>query len=82
VVSVYHNDENQVSTYYQDRLTEDMSPDEIWETLGEGKAYIKDWPEGTTREEIIKDALNWLVLPEPESWELDETIWSKFELSW
>ena len=83
VVSVYHNDENQVSMYYQDRLTEDMNHDEIWETLGEGKAYMKDWPEGTSRDVIIMDALNWLVLPAPaEGWFIDETIWKQFELSW
>lgn len=33
VVSVYHNDENRVSMYYQDRLTEYMDHDMIWETL-------------------------------------------------
>lgn len=82
VVSVYHNDENRVSMYYQDRLTEDMDHDMIWETLAEGKAYMKDWPEGTTKEEIIQDALDWLVLPAPEKWELDTTIWKQFELSW
>lgn len=82
VVSVYHNDENQVSMYYQDRLTDDMDHDEIWETLAEGKADTKDWPEGTTKEEIIQDALDWLVLPAPENWELDTTIWNQFELSW
>ena len=82
VVSVYHNDENQVSMYYQDRLTDDIDPDEIWETLAEGKAYMKDWPEGTTKEEIIQDALDWLVVPEEKNWELDETIWNKFELIW
>ena len=27
VVSVYHNDENQVSMYYQNRMTEDMEPE-------------------------------------------------------
>lgn len=82
VVSVYHNDENQVSMYYQDRLREDMDSDEIWEILGSGKAYTKEWPDGTSRDEIIQDALGWLVLPAPESWELDESIWNKFELSW
>lgn len=82
VVSVYHNDENQVSMYYQERIREDMDPDEIWETLGEGKTYRNDWPDGTSRDEIIRDALSWLVLPAPESWELDESIWNQFELSW
>jgi hypothetical protein len=83
VVSIYHNDENQVSMYYQDRITEDMDPDEIWETLAEGKAYLKDWPDGTSRDVIIMDALNWLVLPAPaEGWFIDESIWKKFELAW
>jgi hypothetical protein len=83
VVSIYHNDENQVSMYYQDRITEDMDPDEIWETLAEGKAYLKDWPEGTHRDTIILDALDWLVFPTPvEGWSVDNTIWKKFELAW
>ena len=83
VVSVHHNGENLVSTYYQSRITEDMDPDEIWEILGSGKAYTKDWPDGTSRDEIIKDALSWLVLPAPaEGWFIDESIWKKFELAW
>ena len=82
VVSVYHNDDNQISTYYQDRLTEDMDPDEIWENLGSGKAYCKEWPDGTTREEIIQDALEWLVIPAPEEWVLDDTIWNQFVFEW
>lgn len=83
VVAVHHNDENLVSTYYQTRISNDVDPDEIWETLAEGKAYMKDWPEGTSRDVIIMDALNWLVLPAPaEGWFIDDTIWKQFELSW
>jgi hypothetical protein len=83
VVSIYHNDENQVSMYYQSRITEDMDPDEIWDTLGSGKAYLKDWPVGTHRDTIILDALDWLVFPTPvEGWSVDNTIWKKFELAW
>ena len=82
VVSVFFNDENQISTYYQSRIREDMDPDEMWISLGEGKAYVKEWPVETSREEIIQDALNWLVLPAPDEWILDDTIWEKFALAW
>lgn len=81
VVSVYDNDENLVSLYYQNRINSNTDPEEIWTELGEGKSYMKDWPDGTTKDEIIQDALDWLVLPAPEVWELDETIWNQFDLT-
>lgn len=81
VVSVYDNDENLVSLYYQNRITDDMDPDEIWIQLGEGKSYAKDWPATATKEEIIQDALNWLVLPAPDEWILDDSIWIQFDLT-
>ena len=79
VVSIHHNGESLVSTYYQSRITEDMSPEDFWDELGSGKAYMKDWPDGTHIDAIIQDALNWLVLPAPaEGWVIDNSIWNKF----
>jgi hypothetical protein len=53
------------------------------ETLAEGKAYVKDWPDGTHRDTIILDALDWLVFPAPaEGWRVDNTIWNQFEAVW
>ncbi len=78
VVSVHHNGENLVSTYYQSRITQDMDPVDFWDELGSGKAYMKDWPDGTHRDAIIQDALDWLVLPAPAEWILDDSIWKDF----
>ena len=83
VVAIHHNDEHLVSTYYQTRISNDIDPDEIWETLAEGKAYVKDWPDGTHRDTIILDALDWLVFPAPaEGWRVDNSIWNQFEAVW
>lgn len=79
VVSVYHNGDNLVSMYYQNRITKEMDPEEFWDDLGSGKAYIKDWTDGISKDEIILDALNWLVLPAPaEGWVQDDSIWPEF----
>ena len=78
VVSVHHNGENLVSTYYHNRITEEMDPEDFWDELGSGKANMKDWPDGTHRDAIIQDALDWLVLPAPTEWILDDSIWKDF----
>ena len=81
VAAFYHNDENYVTHYYQGRLTDCKPEGPLWDQLSESKVYIKDW-EGSdepTEEEVIKDALEWLVFPAPaEGWELDQSIWSEF----
>lgn len=69
IVAVHFNGEHPVSTYYQDRLADWMDADNVFNQLAEGKAYTKDWKEDATEEEIIQDALNWLVLPSPAVWE-------------
>jgi len=78
VVSVHHNGENLVSTYYQNRITQEMDPEDFWDELGSGEAYMKDWPDGTHRDAIIQAALDWLVLPAPAEWVLDKSIWKDF----
>ena len=64
-----------LSTYYQDRIQSNMLPGYVWGVLAEGKTYIKEWDYESTYEEIIQDALAWLVMGNTE-WERDDTIWS------
>lgn len=73
IVSVHHNGENLVSTYYQTRLT-DIRGGDIWDELAEGKAYVKDWDEDTEQDEIVRAALDWLVFPAPAIWVHDEKL--------
>jgi hypothetical protein len=75
VVSVCSDLGTTTSTYYQDRVQSNMLPGYVWGVLGEGKAYIKEWDYESTYEEIIQDALSWLVMGHTE-WERDDTIWS------
>jgi hypothetical protein len=81
VAVFYHNQENYVTHYYERSLSECNPADHVWDELSEGKIYINDW-EGSdepAEEEVIKDALEWLVFPAPaEGWELDQSIWSEF----
>jgi hypothetical protein len=78
VVSVYHNGDNWVSTYYQYRLTDCVPDDYMWDKLSEYKVYIKDWESESTKEEMIKDALDWLVYPSPNTWEIDDDLYLEF----
>ena len=77
VVSFHDNGENIAATYYQSRIddVEDATSENIWEKLGEGETYGDDFDYETERETLIAEALNWLVLPQPEEgWVRDDSI--------
>lgn len=76
IASIYESDNCFQTMYYQTRLTE-ISEDvhtEVWDDLSEGKAYLKEWDGDPSVEELIQDALEWLVFPQPDKWERDDTI--------
>lgn len=76
IASTYHNGTNILTEYFGDRL-DDINGDDVWNELSNGEMYIKDWDEYTpTEEELIADALDWLVCPPPDKWELDNSIYS------
>lgn len=64
IATCHHNGEHMITEYCQSR-THEREPN--WEELAEGKMYIKDWEDKQSIDsEIIMDALNWLVMPQPE----------------
>jgi hypothetical protein len=77
IASVHHNGSNLITTYYQTRLTE-ISGDDIWGEIGEGKTYSKEWEDGAKQSDIILDALNWLVTPMPIVWDYDNNLFNEF----
>jgi hypothetical protein len=80
IATIHNNGDNFVTTYYQSRLTDVNDPEELWQELGEGKTYSKDWG-ATTIGEMIYDILQWLcVSSDTIDWELDESIWPEFNL--
>lgn len=59
VVAVHHQGEHLLSTMYQDRV--EIFDGEMWEALGEGKAYVKSWKDKQTiDQEVINHAIEWL----------------------
>lgn len=77
IVATYDNGDYVVTDYYGDRLNGIEPEHSVWDTLAEGKMYHKSWDEHTpTDEELILDALEWLVFPAPDKWERDDTIYS------
>lgn len=80
IVAVHNNGDNLVSSYYQNRISDTMDSDNVWEELAEGKVYMKDW-DNESVQHIIQDALSWLVVPAPDNWTEDDSIWEKFELT-
>ena len=50
----------------------------MWDKLSEYKVYIKDWEGEPTKEEMIKDALDWLVFTSPDTWEIDDDLYLEF----
>lgn len=83
VAATHHTGTNLVTTYYQNRITRETDPDGIWDELGEGKAYVREWPFNQIGqpelEMIIQDALDWLVVsPDKQiTFVPDEKIWTK-----
>ena len=60
VASIFYNGEAFITEYYQNRCKKN-TPD--WEELSKGKKYIKEWDiKDHVTEEMIYDALNWLVI--------------------
>ena len=80
-VAVHHNGDNNVSTYYQNRLTDITNPSKVWDELAEGKVYYNDWADESV-ETITQDALNWLVFPPPDKWVKDESIFNNTNFPW
>jgi gas vesicle protein len=67
VASIYTNDEGLKTNYYQNRIERKLtqeSADNLFDILGEGKMYVKDWQQEKKRvdDEVINDAINWLYL--------------------
>lgn len=86
VASICRVDDHYVTTYYQSRLTQWDNFQTMWESLAEGKTYVKDWKDyqlfDPTEEELIEDALSWLVMPMCEMNEIHASSPLCHELSW
>lgn len=72
-----------ITEYYQERFDAGMIESEtLWEELGEGKMYCKEWQSGyeTDKElqEKVEDALDWLCMG--CEFELDESIWPTLDI--
>ena len=66
VAYFYHNGDYMLTEYYQDRFIPEETPLEegqtMWDVLGEGKMYIKDWEaKQEIDDEMIQDAVDWLA---------------------
>lgn len=78
VVSVHHTGEEWISTHYQNRLTDCKPDDYIWDKLSQDKGYIRNWDSEKPKQELIEGALDWLVFPAPDKWEIDEELFLEF----
>ncbi len=54
VASAYNPDDYYRTDYYQDRITQETTLDDMWDELGEGKMYTKDW-DGNEDENLLID---------------------------
>ena len=78
VASFHYNGDNFVTSYFQKGLNECNPDNYLWDELSQGKVYFKDWEAEPTEEEAIEDALNWLVFPQPDEWEQDDSLYTDF----
>lgn len=73
IASIYCNEDGYNTMYYQSRITDAYCMDDVDDVLADSKAYFKEWGENADKDEMIKDALSWLVVGE-NTWERDDTI--------
>ena len=78
VASFHHNGENYVSTYFSKSLVDCDPSGYVWDELSQEKVYFNDWDKEPTKEEAIKDALEWLVFPPPPEWVEDNSLYTDF----
>jgi hypothetical protein len=91
VVSIHHNGDGFVSTYYHVRWVDIMfksliNPEQhIWDALSQFPTSMKDWEpfpeeeEARCFQEMVEDALSFLVFPAPaEGWEEDSDLFVQF----
>jgi hypothetical protein len=77
----YMDEEDRKATtdYYQDRITDEKTWQDVWDNLGQGKMYYNDWKHGQAdKGDLILEALNWLVVGET-NWEKDPTLFTHLE---
>ena len=78
IASISFIDESFQTMYYQSRINQSSVDvhSSVWDDLSDGKAYLKEWDGNPTHESMIQDALQWLVVPQPDIWERDDSIFS------
>ena len=81
VASWHYSDNGYILIEYcQSRITENTTYDTMWDELADSKQYCNEFPEGTSNEVLIADALEWLVCEyDIEDFEVDETIFPNIQ---
>jgi hypothetical protein len=73
---MYEDTREATTDYYQSRITNEKTWEEVWTNLGLDKMYYNDWTKSQSDMDVlINEALNWLVVGET-NWELDETLFN------
>lgn len=60
IACLHFNGEHMVATLYQDRITPETDLENLFEELGEGKAYIEDFSGMEPTPQMIIHCINWL----------------------
>lgn len=72
IATFHHNGEHIIATLFQNRVELFTFNYRMWNALDEGKVHIMDWhTKQDIDDEVIQDALNWLVFPSTVLNEID-----------
>jgi hypothetical protein len=74
IASVHHTGDNMTTTYFRTRLTEVDPSKDLFVQLYREQLHVKDWELDVDDDAIIRAALDWLVFPQPRTWEHDNTL--------
>jgi hypothetical protein len=77
-VAASHSDGDKVIlTYYQNRISNDTNPDDVWDELNTGDQYTKEFSMDVTLNELVESSLQWLVMfADVDDFERDDSIWT------
>lgn len=76
IAATHADGEGIIMTYYQNRINDAIDPEDVWDVLNEGNVFISRLPLETSLDDLIDNALAWLVMfADRDDFERDDTIW-------
>lgn len=78
VASFYYSDGKYGTSFFKKNLKDCDEGEYVWDELGSGDVYYYDWDKKPKYNDVVEQALDWLVIPSPDVWEEDDNLFNNF----